>query len=233
MKRLFLVVSFCVTIFSVNAQFRFDYHASYAAYNMKDLKSLMNRIKTSEPFKNLGLQTVEDFPAYVAHSVNIGYRVNSHEFGVKSGFYSTGGKLSVADYSGKLNTTLITNGYREGVYYRNYFYTSTVEDVDKRMKDRFSFWGEVSPALLLSTLKIKTVISDVDFMEVLEEPEYNENAYALLFQLGGKFYITKNISLDLVAGYDFSFGGNYDGLNGTPRSDWSGLRLSSGVGFSF
>lgn len=233
MKRLFLVVSFCVTIFSVNAQFRFDYHASYATYNMKDMKGLMNSIKTSEPFKSLGLEMVEDFPAYIGHSVNIGYRVNNHEFGIKSGFYTTGGKLSVGDYSGKINATLITNGYREGVYYKNYFYTSAMKDVDKGLKDRFSLWGEISPALIISTLKMKTVVSDVDFNEVVEEPEYNESAYAMLIQIGGKYYVTKNISFDVAVGYDLSFGGNYENLIGSPRPDWSGFRLSGGVGLSF
>ena len=233
MKRVFLAVFFCIAIFSLQAQFRFDYHASYATYNMNDMKGLMNSIKISEPFKNLGLEIVDDFPAYIAHSVNIGYRVNNHEFGIKSGFYTTGGKLSVADYSGKISTTLIANGYREGVYYRNYFFTSSIEDVDKGLKDRFSLWGEVSPALIISTLKMKTVVSDVDFNEVMEEPQYNENAYALLIQIGGKYYVTKNISFDVATGYDLSYGGNYENLIGSPRPDWTGFRLSGGLGFSF
>lgn len=69
--------------------------------------------------------------------------------------------------------------------------------------------------------------------EVVEEPEYNENAYSLLLQIGGRFYINRMIGLELSAGYDLSFGGSYEELIGSPRSDWSGLRLSGGLGFTF
>jgi hypothetical protein len=41
------------------------------------------------------------------------------------------------------------------------------------------------------------------------------------------------ISFDIAAGYDLSFGGNYENINGSPRSDLSGFRLSGGIGFSF
>ncbi|MDD4497635.1 MAG: hypothetical protein PHV51_05735, partial [Methanosarcinaceae archaeon] len=37
--------------------------------------------------------------------------------------------------------------------------------------------------LIISTLKIKTTLTDVDMQEVVEEPEYNENAYSLLLQI--------------------------------------------------
>lgn len=228
-----MIVVCSICLLSLHAQFRLDYHVSYATYNMGEMKDLMQSIKSREPFRQFGMEIVEDFPAYVAHSVNIGYRHNSHEFGVKSGYYTTGGKLSVGDYSGKINVTLTTNGYREGVYYRNYFYTIENKNTKGEFKDRFSVWGEVSPALIISTLKIKTVISDIELQEVIEEPDYNENAYSLLFQIGGKYYISKMISVGLSAGYDISFGGNYDELVDSPRSDWSGLRLSGGLGFNF
>ncbi len=233
MKRLLLIVVCSICMFSLQAQFRLDYHASYAAYNMGDMMDFVQTVKSNEPFKQFGMEIVEDFPAYVAHSVNLGYRLNRHEFGIKSGFYSTGGKLSVGDYSGKINMSFTTNGYREGVYYRNYFYTLKKEDTQGAFKERFSLWGEISPALIISTLNISTVLSDVELQEVVEEPDYNENAYSLLFQIGGKYYISKMISLDLSAGYDLSFGGGYEELIGSPRPDWSGLRLSGGLGFTF
>ena len=233
MKRVLLIVVCSICLLSLHAQFRLDYHASYATYNMSDMKDFVHSVRTREPFRQFGMELVEDFSAYIAHSVNIGYRLSHHEFGVKSGFYSTGGKLSVGDYSGKINMTFTTNGYREALYYRNYFYTLEKEDALGILKDKFSLWGEVSPALIISTLKIKTTLTDVDMQEVVEEPEYNENAYSLLLQIGGRFYINRMIGLELSAGYDLSFGGSYEELIGSPRSDWSGLRLSGGLGFTF
>ncbi len=233
MKKLLLIVLCSICLFSLQAQFRLDYHVSYDTYSMGDMTDLMNTIKTSDPFSQLGMKIVEDFPAYIAHSVNVGYKLNRHEFGIKSGFYTTGGKLSVGDYSGKINISLTTNGFREGVYYRNYLYTYGKEDAQGVTKDRFSLWGEVSPAVIISVLNIKTTLTDVELQEVLEEPKYNETAYSLLLQLGGKYYINKVFSLDLSAGYDLSFGGSYDQLKGSPKSDWSGLRLSGGLGVTF
>lgn len=235
MKRVLLIVVCIFCLIRLHAQFRIDYHASYANYNMSDMKDFVHSVKSSEPFRQFGMELVEDFPAYIAHSVNIGYRLSRHEFGFKSGFYSTGSKLSVGDYSGKINISFTTNGYREGIYYKNYFYSLKSEDSQGVYRDRFSVWGEVSPALIISTLNIKTTLTDVDMQEVVDvdDPEYNENAGSLLLQAGGRYYINRMVNLDLSVGYDISFGGNYDGLNGSPRSDWSGLRLSGGLGFSF
>ncbi len=230
MRKLLLISLCCINLLSLKAQLKLDYHASYATYSMSDMTDLLYTIKISDPFNQLGMRIVEDFPAYIAHSVNIGYRLFNHEFGIKSGFYSTGGKLSVGDYSGKINTTLTTNGFREGVYYRNYFYTFEKEDSRGNQKDRLSIWGEMSPAVIISTLKIRTVVSNVELQETLKE--YNENVYSLLFQLGSSYYVNRKISLDLSVGYDLSFGGEFGELRGSPRADWSGLRLSCGLGLT-
>lgn len=232
MKRLLLIIICSIGLFSLKAQFRLEYNASYAFYNMSEMSDFVQSVKSDEPFRQFGMEVVEDFPAYIAHFVNIGYKLNRHEFGIKSGYYSTGGKLSVGDYSGKINMTFTTNGYREGVYYRNYFYTLQKKNGEGLFIDRFSIWGEVSPAVVISALKIKTALTDVELSEVIVEPDYNENAYSLLLQFGGQYYINRVISLALSAGYDISFGGNYDKLNGSPRPDWSGLRLNGGLSFS-
>lgn len=234
MKRLFsLIILFVIVVVSLHAQIKLDYNISYASYKMSDMKDLMQTIKHSEQLNMLGMEVVESFPSYIAHSVNIGYRLNNHEFGVKSSFYTTGGKISVGDYSGAINVTLTTNGFREGIYYRNYFYTYSSVNSDNTSTDKFSLWGEVSPAVIISNLKLKTEVSDIEISRVVENDAYSKLAYGLLFQLGGKYYLTKNLSVDLLAGYEASFGGNFDDLINSPRIDWSGFRLSGGIGVSF
>lgn len=228
MKRLILISLCCIGYFNVHAQFRLDYNVSYASYQMDEMKDLLHSIGMTEPLNKLGLKNVENFPAYIAHAVNIGYRVNQHEFGIKSSFYTTGGKLSVADYSGAINIQLIVSGYREGLYYKNYLYTHT-----PHAKQRFSIWGELSPAIIISKLKIESVVRDLDNQDTIEDDTFNETAFAILPQLGGKYYLTDYLSLDLSAGYELSFGGEFGDLKGTPKPGWSGFRMNGGIGLTF
>ena len=228
MKRLFLILLCSVIFVNLYSQFRMDYSLSYASYQMRDMKDLLHSIETSELMRKIGIKNVENFPAYIAHAVNIGYRINEHEFGIKSSFYTTGGKLSVADYSGTINVKMVTNGYREGLYYRNYFYTYNTQE-----RPRFAIWGEVSPAIIISKLKLKTIVRDLEEQQTIEDFDFNKTAFSLLPQLGGKYYLTNNISFDISAGYELSFGGEYSDLNNSPRPDWSGFRINGGIGLTF
>lgn len=228
MKRLFLIL-LCATVYvNLYSQFRVDYSVSYASYQMGEMKDLLHSIETSELMRKIGIKNVENFPAYIAHTVNIGYKINQHEFGIKSSFYTTGGKLSVADYSGAINMKMIANGYREGLYYKNYFYTYNSQE-----RQRFAIWGEISPAIIISKLRMETTARDIDDQLTLEDFDFTETAFSLLPQLGGKYYLTNNISFDISVGYELSFGGKYTDLKDSPRPDWSGFRVNGGIGLTF
>lgn len=228
MKKLILIVLCWLCYFGLHAQFILEYNISYASYNMKDIKDLLGTIERSELLQKLGIRNVENFPGYVAHTANIGYKINRHEFGFKSSFYTTGGKLSVADYSGAVNVKMTTNGFREGLYYKNHFYSYNYKNEEK-----FSIWGEISPAVIFSKLKLKTEVRENNIPNTIEDFSFNSTAFAVLPQLGGKYYITKHISFDISVGYEFSFGGKYDDLSNSPRPNWSGIRLNGGIGYKF
>ena len=228
MKRLILIL-LCGTVYvNLYSQFRLDYSVSYASYQMEEMKDFLHSIEMTELMQKIGIKNVENFPAYIAHMVNIGYRINQHEFGIKSSFYTTGGKLSVADYSGAINMKMVTNGYREGLYYKNYFYTYNYQE-----RQRFAIWGEISPAIIISKLKMETIARDIEEQHTLDDFDFNETAFSVLPQLGGKYYLTNYISFDISVGYEFSFGGEYGDLKDSPRPDWSGFRVNGGIGFTF
>ncbi len=228
MKRLILILLCGIVYINLYSQFRLDYNVSYASYQMKEMKDLLHSIQMTEFMQKVGIKNVENFPAYMAHALNIGYRINQHEFGIKSSFYTTGGKLSIADYSGAINVKIVTNGYREGLYYKNYFYTYNDHE-----RPRFAVWGEISPAVIISKLKMETSARDIGEQYSLEDFDFNATAFSVLPQLGGKYYLTNNISFDISMGYELSFGGKYDDLKDSPRPDWSGFRLNGGIGLTF
>lgn len=228
MKRLILILLCGMVYVNIYSQFRLDYSVSYASYQMEEIKDLLHSIEMTEWMQKIGIKNVENFPDYIAHTVNIGYRINQHEFGIKSSFYTTGGKLSVADYSGAINMKMITNGYREGLYYKNYFYTYNYQK-----RQQFALWGEISPAIIISKLKMETIARDIEEQHTLEDFDFNETTFSILPQLGGKYYLTNNISFDISVGYELSFGGKYSDLQDSPRPDWSGFRVNGGIGFTF
>lgn len=229
MKKLLLII-LCniITSYSLQAQFLIEYNISYASYDMKDMKDLLHTIELSEDLQKFGIRNVDNFPAYIAHTANIGYKLNNHEFGIKNSFYTTGGKLSVADYSGAINIELIANGFREGVYYKNHFYSYKYSG-----RTLFSFWGEISPAVIISELKMKTKVREVEKSITLEDYNFTKIAFAVLPQIGTKYHFTEHISLDMSIGYELSFGGKFNDLYSSPRANWSGIRINGGIGYKF
>lgn len=217
-----------VSSYAIQAQFLVEYDISYAKYQMKNMKHLLHTIEMSEDLQKLGIKNVGNFPSYVAHTINIGYLYNTHEFGIKSSFYTTGGKLSVADYSAAINIELTTNGFREGLYYKNYFYTHNHQG-----RDLISFWGELSPAIIISQLKLKTKVREIDKNQTLEDYKFTKIGFTILPQVGAKYYITKHINIHTSIGYEISFGGGYNDLSGSPKTNWSGIRITGGVGYKF
>lgn len=228
MKKIIFTILCLITSFTLQAQFLVEYNISYADYRMKDMRNLLHTIEMSEELQKLGIKNVDNFPAYMAHTVNIGYMLNKHEFGIKSSFYTTGGKLSVADYSGAINIELTTNGFREGFYYKNHFYSYKHHNQEK-----ISFWAEFSPAIMISQLKMKTKVREVSVNQTLEDYKFTKISFAILPQVGTNYYLTEHISVNASIGYEFSFGGKYDDLYGSPRCDWGGIRINGGVGYRF
>lgn len=230
-KYSFLIIAILCSIY-MQAQFTVSYSLGYATHDMDGMKNLMKSIQQSPPASTIGAKNVDNFSAsQVIHVVDIGYRFDKHEFGLKGGGYSsTGGKLSLKDYSGEYSNRFIVNGLRAGIYYRNYFYTYR----DEKDKALFSFFGEVSPGLYFSEIKNKGFLIVQDKELDSFDSKYTKTSFAFLIQAGAKYYITKNINIHIALGYDFVGKAKIDDFK--PKEaivNWSGVRLLGGVGYSF
>lgn len=216
----------------LRAQFTVSYSGGYSSYDTGDMSSMLKNIQRRPPASTVGAKLVDNFPVKnLTHIVDMGYLIAQHEFGLKGGgYYSTGGKLSIKDYSGEYANRFIVSGFRAGVYYKNYFFTYE----NRSGRELFSFFGEVSPGIYLTHFKNDGVL-EVNEKELdCFDDTYKTSCFSLLTQIGTKYYVTRNINLHLAVGYDFSAKAQWEtSANNSASINWSGVRFTGGVGLSF
>ncbi len=231
MRKYYILTILLSISFLVQAQFTVSYSLGYSSYDMSGMRKLLSTIQNTQPAVTIGAKNVDNFPVNnIFHSIDIGYKFNMHEFGLKgSGYNSTGGKLSIKDYSGEYSNKFIVNGFRAGFFYKNYFYNFKS---DKRTL--FSFFGEVSPGLYFTEIKNNGffIVQDKELDSF--NNIYKVNSFALLIQTGVIYYIAKNISANVTVGYDFVSKAEVNDFTPIPASvNWSSVKFMAGLGFSF
>lgn len=235
MKKIILsaIIFFALT-FSVKAQFTIGYSVGYGTYSMGEMKDGLKSLaklytKTGEYLFDMAV--VENFPGYINHQLEAGYRLNHHEFGIKSMYMTTGGKVSRADYSGEVSRKLTMNGFKQELFYRYYFLN---QDED------FNFYLDVAPGIIFNNLKAESDINLSVYDETLEYSEtikFNGINFAVTPSVGVSYNITSMIMLRLAAGYEINFTdanlkkNSHEWIYG--NSNWSGLRISAGISLYF
>lgn len=226
MKKIIFTSLFVLTSYCAMAQFSINYSVGYGSYKMGDMKNFVEDMQSYVEGQYPGLKTVivDNFPAYVTHSLDIGYKYKVHEFGIKGGFYSTGSKISFQDYSGEYEANVLINGYKTGLYYRNYFFNNKIGK-----KSLLSLFGEISPSAIISRTKITSHLTVFDQLLESEKTAIHKVDFAVLPQVGVRYNIIPQVGVQLTAGYEVSFGERAYKLDGNPRIDWSGFRASGGI----
>lgn len=228
MKKIFLLTLLLGVCTALYSQITIGYSFGYANYTMKDMKATLGKIQNQPPASIINAKNIDNFPNRFYNSVNIGYKINKHEFGLRGSYHSTGGKLSIADYSGEYEMNFILNGYQGGCYYRNYFY-----EFSSKEEKKFSFFGEVSPAITLSKIKKRGHLIIDNNIEESTNEKYSTNGISILIQTGVKFNISTHIGLQIAFGYDFVSNNTIDDIIDSPAANWSGLRINSGLIYTF
>lgn len=233
MKKIVLLIFILSASFGIKAQdITISYSAGYGSFKMNDMNGLLEYIQTlPRPDGNgnaLGAAIVDNFPGYVIHTLNIGYKIRKQELGFVTGYQTTGGKLSRIDYSGNYDYKAILNGFRLGFYYRNYFYTFNVDS-----KRNIAFFGEISPNAVLSSIKVTEKFNIGETPLIDEKNEYTNVSFSIVPQIGTKFNLTSKIGFQATIGYDINIGTEVNKLPTNPKIDWSGLRLAAGAAYTF
>ncbi|MDD4405285.1 MAG: hypothetical protein PHO36_10990 [Parabacteroides sp.] len=232
MKRIIIITFLTIISLGAKSQFSVNYSAGYASYKMNDMKELMTfSLQMGISSGNLppNAKLVDIFPAYVMHTVDVGYQSGNKVGGLKLSYMTTGSKIAVADYSGSYEEKLITNGYRMGVFYRHHFCNMTIK------QHSLSFFAELSPALTIATMKTKSKLEinksdNTTLTEKAEEINQKKTGYSIQPLAGARFKLYNHLLLTASAGYDFEFGAS---LGSGYRMDFSGFRINAGVGYMF
>ncbi len=223
----FLLLIFSLIAFSeLKGQFLLaESNSYYSIFSMRDLKSTQNLILEFSPE---GSRVVESFPVFVSHDINLMFKIAEVRLiGFWSGYQSTGGRISYADYSGSLNTDILISAYHFGLTYQEKMGNSPI-------------WLSFKLAYRGNDASISSKLKTPNFEEK-SEFKYDSKSIPLrpglvLRKSFWKLYF--NISIE----YEFSQIGtpleqvddpdikvlNEDGEEAIV--DWSGFRLGIGLG---
>lgn len=229
------------------------YSLGYGKYLMDDMKSLQkNEIKNmklryGEEFK---YKSTETFPDDWLHNAYIGVKFSFHEIGLKYDYLTTGGRNHWADYSGEIKNDVTIAGNAMGLYYKFHFLSLPISN-----QFRFTANAGVSTGAIYNRVKNDYLFDIYDPkpspsignnpVKVDESMKLNSTNWYIQPNIGFQFWFKKNLSLNFDAGYLFDKQGKIHTADTTTGFyeksgaeydlgiDWSGLRLSVGIGFAF
>jgi hypothetical protein len=218
MKKLIIILLLYFPIQAYSQGWSVEYSLGYGSYQLDNIRSLQQSL-----LQNYKLKVTDGFPNYITHSVSLGYDTGRHHFGSVFSYLTTGGRVHRADYSGSYRIDMIMNGYRLGVFYRNYIPTGFAP---------LSIYLQASPGVLFSNLKINEQVN-IYSESAQEDTKLKGVGIYLEPTIGAKYRFTNWLQFSLGGGYEFDFLGKMK-LSGqeTPiESNWSGVRLYGGLIF--
>ncbi len=238
MKKLMISAAIFIATFNlsnISAQHvTVGYSGGYGTYAMDDMKDFMSKIKYILP---IDVVTINNFRGYYNQTIQAGYALPEHQFGLEYGMMSTGGKIGYSDYSGFLYEELNMKADKFGVYYRYLFYNQAIN------KNKLSAFASLSPGVLFSKMDLEenfelNVPAGVEIDPSREDKATFESTnFYVLPQLGLSFNFLKYFCAQLAVGYEIGINGNME-LKGSSslgeyrnnyKMDWSGLRANLGI----
>ncbi|MDL2304343.1 hypothetical protein LJC72_03270 [Bacteroides sp. OttesenSCG-928-D19] len=234
MKKYILTIVLALTMgTALKAQFSIGYSVGYGTYSMSEMKELLDEFKfafispdgwghTVFSHENA---VVDNFPGYVNHQLEVAYRFKQHEFGAKVHYMTTGGKVSVADYSGEISSELTMNGFKEEIFYRYYLL---------QKPQKINYYLDIALGLVYNELKAKDKIVLYDVMNEKQTARFHGFNASITPAVGICYKLNTLITLRAAAGYEINFPDaklKKDEMKASVGSNWSGLRLQAGVSF--
>lgn len=219
----FLLVLCSTLLFGQNIEFRPG--LGLGTYAMSDLRTLLEQ---SAEGSSVGLETTEEFPPYYSFHFDIIHYVSPKVgIGITSGVYSTGGRNSIADYSGFYNEDIVAKALNLGL----------IGVFKDSLKDDLFYGIELCSGIKLSdlTLGSKVKLNDIDYADETKMDFTGKGWWVEpRFRFGRN--LNKSFTWSIYGGYEFHFK-NKMSLKESGQSqmfgniDWSGFRF--GVCISF
>lgn len=228
MKKLIIILIFISYTVSYAQDVRFGLYWGFGTYRMENLKDF----QSEQVNESLHVKKTEQFPGYFNYVATMEYCLDNHVFGFNAGYYTTGGRNTVSDYSGKYSLDMPVNGIRAGTQY-GYLYPAS---------KRLSIFGRLSGGVMFTSLKIteSLIIYNVDSYTTT----YKFKSLGFFFEpsIGLSYVLWKKIALDYSFGYQanlenkFHLQNNkkvylYNSSDDPVKAGWSGIRLLIGLSF--
>ncbi|MFA6809146.1 MAG: hypothetical protein WCR27_09155 [Eubacteriales bacterium] len=216
MKKILIILLLYYPISTYAQGLSFEYAVGYGTYQLYDIRNFQESM-----INRYGLQQTDCFPNYITHSLAVGYIIKNHHFGSNYSFFTTGGRLHRADYSGSYTVDMIMNGNRVGGFYK-YYVNTGLSPLD--------LYFQFSSGIMISSLKMKEQM--VIYSESIEQTMNLKGVGLYLEPTAGITYrLTNWLHFSLGGGYEFDLLGRLK-LSGRPTqlmAHWNGLRLYGGI----
>src|ERR1035437_4041929 len=153
-KKVFFTILFSISLLIVNGQqIEIRPGFGYGTYSMSELKELLQQ---SVSQSLIGIKTTDNFPAFVFYALDVIQPVSSKfGMGITTGFYSTGGRNNITDYSGSYSEEIRVRSLNLGLL------ASYRDSIDKN----FFFNIEIASGIKLSNVSIKNVLKLTDYQD--------------------------------------------------------------------
>ena len=233
MKQILLILSLLFSFSAFSQDFSIGIRAGLGDYSM-DLLSQFQQYRTSQ--SQLPLKITESYPITPFYRAEVAFNDIPfiEKMAVFYGYYSTGARSTVSDYSGRVDLDAVINGNQMGLTIQKEF-----------LREGFmSLGGYVDGSYLLTELKTK------DFLEITYPEKFTEKEDYSLVASGFALEpgLELNYRLDLLVfqinwGYLIDFSKELHlkdnkemmlGVNNQPVTpQWSGLRFGLQISYLF
>jgi hypothetical protein len=209
--------------------FKLGLNTGFGTYQMTDLKEFQS--DAADYYSGFNVKEVQQFPGYFNYTasaeLSLG-RINL--IGINAGYYTTGGRNHVADYSGEYALNMPVNAYSLGLQYRNIFNTV----------NKFSFYAQFKGGISFSSLSIDEsfTIHQVDSTSssysFVNHSFYIEPSLGSFYDLGNNFSVNFSIGyqVDIESKLHYKDNKEQEAVNfhGEPmHTNWTGLRIALGL----
>jgi len=212
-----------ITLIST-AQVSLGYSIGYGTTDMKELSDYLERRVLETTYLGMGKVT-KDLGNPVIHNLDVSYRTGKEVFGFRLSFMNTKAQVVYPALMGEGEENYTASGLRMGTFYRYHF-----RQIKMGESRAVSFYGEISPAILITGLKRELIISGP-----LGVSQTEESNSALCFSIqpfvGAEINVIGDLYFRIGAGYDLSVGGKIDSAD-KAKVGWSGLRAKCGISYT-
>ncbi|MBK6964080.1 MAG: hypothetical protein IPH20_09045 [Bacteroidales bacterium] len=113
MRKPILIILLILCVSGVKSQVSLSYRPGYGTYMFTNLRQFQEDILSESEFP---AEIVTQFPGYINHKIFVGFPSLSGGNGLFLGYVTTGGRISLTDYSGKWLFDMELNGFKAGYH---------------------------------------------------------------------------------------------------------------------